>query len=339
MSSRARTVRISVTDTGEGMDRATRDRVFEPFFTTKEAGRGTGLGLSTVLAIVRQLGGAVEVDSECGRGTRFRLLFPALDGADGPAMAVEDAPRGNGTVLLVEDERLVRIAVRHYLQGLGYRTLVAAGAAEALRISEQHAGPIHALLTDVVMPDGLGKEVALRALARHPDLRVIYMSAHSREELDELGRLDGEAKLLQKPFDERSLALALSEALTHDRPPAGAGGRETILVVESSDAARLAMREYLEEMGYRVLATARATEALELARRHRIDLLLADCALPEMRGDELAQCLRLEQPGIQVILRPGAEERATRAGERPAGRPVDLDRLGSEVRSSLARRQ
>jgi CheY-like chemotaxis protein len=176
-------VMLAVRDTGCGMDEATRARIFEPFFTTKEVGKGTGLGLATVYGIVKQHGGSVEVESRPGTGATFQIFLPLAPekarGTPAPSPVSGRVPRGTETVLLVEDEERVRMIGRRALQSSGYRVLEAANGEEALRLSEQHSGPIHLLATDVVMPGMSGRQLADVLTERWPALRVLYMSGHT----------------------------------------------------------------------------------------------------------------------------------------------------------------
>jgi hypothetical protein len=200
-------VRLTVTDTGSGMDQATLEHVFEPFFTTKEAGKGTGLGLSTVYGLARQAGGCVEVTSELGNGTVFNLWLPKAEGQ--PAARVEtprpDAPAGTGEcVLVVEDEETVRTLTCRILERGGYRVLRSASPAEALRMLETLEEPIDLLLTDVVLPGMNGRELARRVLAARPGIKVIYMSGYAHNALSDRGVRAG-AILVNKPFTAEGL--------------------------------------------------------------------------------------------------------------------------------------
>jgi len=207
-----RYVVLSVVDDGSGMDEATVARIFEPFFTTKEAGKGTGLGLSTVFGIVEQAGGAVCVESEPGKGSRFDVYFPTTDAAvvEGPAPgAAALTGRGHETILLVEDEDQVRRLITGILQRGGYRVLEASSAGEAVLICEQHPAAIDLLLSDVVMPRLSGHDLARRLCALRPEMRVLLMSGYS----EHAARAPIDFPLLAKPIRPDLLAVKLREVL------------------------------------------------------------------------------------------------------------------------------
>jgi PAS domain S-box-containing protein len=206
---------ISVSDDGCGIDPAIRDRLFEPFFTTKEVGKGTGLGLSTVHGIVAQSGGSIDVESELGKGTTFHVSLPLVEGSDSTVLdAVDiDQLRGNETVLLVEDEAALRAVARRVLTGLGYTVLEARHGGDGARISAGHPGPIHLLITDVVMPVLGGRELTRRVRAQRPDIPVLYVTGYTDDELLRKGVLERGAQLLRKPFMPAELALAVWQLL------------------------------------------------------------------------------------------------------------------------------
>ncbi len=212
----SRAVLLSVTDTGCGMDAATQAKIFEPFFTTKEVGKGTGLGLSTVYGIVQQSGGTIDVASAPGRGTTFNVRFPASrdEVETAPlATAAPDHVRGGKTILLVEDEPVVRTLARRILERLGYSVLEAGGGPEALWALQQHAGPIHLLLTDVVIPEMSGPELAEQITTLRPATRVLYISGYSTDEVARHGAVRTGVVLLQKPFSTDALADAVRAVL------------------------------------------------------------------------------------------------------------------------------
>lgn len=212
-------VRLSVTDTGVGMDSHTRNHAFEPFFSTKYKGKGTGLGLATVYGIVRQSGGHVWVYSEPGRGATFKVYLPRVDAP--PDERKRNSPpsvqRGTETLLVVEDEAAVRCVAERILSGAGYRVLCAADAQEALRIAEVHGPEIALLLTDVVMPGMGGTELASRLGARYPNLKVLFASGYTDNALMHQGALEPGTLFVAKPFTIADLTSRVRAALDGPR--------------------------------------------------------------------------------------------------------------------------
>jgi len=208
---------LSVSDTGIGMDARTQARIFEPFFTTKELGRGTGLGLSTVYGVVKQSGGHIWVYSEPGQGTTFRIYLPRIEEAPRPEKPRPDSGknfRGTETILLVEDNEDLRELTSSLLTAGGYRVLEAETPDEAIQNARSHAGPIHLLLTDVVMPGINGRELADQLTSLRPELKVIYMSGYTG--FTHRGIVDSEAVLLQKPIARETLLRKIRGVLTSE---------------------------------------------------------------------------------------------------------------------------
>ena len=211
---------LAVTDTGIGMDAATKSRIFEPFFTTKEMGRGTGLGLATVYGIVQQSGGSIAVYSEPGHGTSFRICLPRAPSAGGSGVAPEQGPgTGTGTILLVEDEEAVRIAATRVLRRAGYTVLVAENGGEARSFVAAYAGDIHLLLTDVVLPGMTGPELANEVARLRPGIRVLYVSGYSPAAVRDQSRIPMGAVFLHKPFTPASLREKVEEILSANTRP------------------------------------------------------------------------------------------------------------------------
>jgi two-component system cell cycle sensor histidine kinase/response regulator CckA len=209
---------LAVTDDGLGMDAATADRIFEPFYTTKARGAGTGLGLSTVYGIVKQTGGRIEVESEPGKGTTFRLYFPQVaEEAEAFRPKPLDQPRlmGSETVLIVEDDEALRELAREMLESYGYTTLLAGDGAAALELAQKHPHPIQLLMTDILMPKMGGIELAERLSTLQPEVKVLYTSGYN----DSGGSLDGlaGARYLQKPYAMEEVARTVSELLESPR--------------------------------------------------------------------------------------------------------------------------
>ena len=213
----ARRVRLRVSDTGTGMPADVAQHVFEPFFTTKPKGEGTGLGLATVYGIVSQAGGTIHISSEPDVGTTFSIMLPVT--TEATAVIAEPAPylrvsKGE-TVLVVEDEAAVREVTGRILGRAGYSVITAASGPEAIEIARGHHGTIHLLVTDVVMPQMLGKEVAERIRAIVPGIDVLFMSGYTRPVLTAEGRLDPGVALVQKPFSEVDLLAMAGQVLDH----------------------------------------------------------------------------------------------------------------------------
>jgi two-component system cell cycle sensor histidine kinase/response regulator CckA len=213
-------VALAVSDTGIGMDRATQARIFEPFFTTKPQDKGTGLGLSTVFGIVQQGGGSVCVTSEPGTGTTFKIYLPRVDAAVDAAgpQAAPPTNRGAETILLVEDDDQVRAIARVILRKHGYEVIEARHAGEALLLCEQHPGTIHLLLSDVVMPQMSGPELAKRLANVRPEMKLICISGYTDDSVLRHGVLDVQIAYLQKPITPETLARKVREVL--DSPKA-----------------------------------------------------------------------------------------------------------------------
>jgi CheY-like chemotaxis protein len=206
---------IAVSDTGTGMDENTKAHAFEPFFTTKAQGRGTGLGLSTVFGIVRQSGGGVDIYSALGKGTSAKVYLPRVDQpelVESPEQRAQ-ASKGTETILVAEDDDMVRSLVKETLQRHGYDVLDAAGPVEAQKISDGHRGNIHLLITDVVMPKINGRDLATRLLRRRPTMKVLYMSGYTDGAVVNNGILRKEVAFLQKPFTPAALADKVREVL------------------------------------------------------------------------------------------------------------------------------
>ncbi len=209
-------VLVAVSDTGHGMDERTQAKIFEPFFTTKEQGKGTGLGLATVHGIVRQSGGHVAVYSEVGRGTTFKVYLPQVAGqplSGKSNSGVRPMPRGTETVLMVEDEDSVRALGRHILQSCGYTVLEASDGLHALEVSTAHTGPIHLLISDVVMPNLGGRQLAVKMREARPECLILFLSGYTDDAVIRHGILEAEFAFLQKPYTPSLLASKVRSVL------------------------------------------------------------------------------------------------------------------------------
>jgi two-component system cell cycle sensor histidine kinase/response regulator CckA len=210
-------VMVAVSDTGHGMDSATRQKIFEPFFTTKQQRKGTGLGLATVYGMVKQSGGDIWVYSEPGQGSTFKLYFPRVAEPVSTGSVAESALSRqvcSETVMLVEDEAQVRELTERMLKQLGYSVLTAAHGDEAIELSRAHPGEVSLLVTDVVMPNMSGKLVADALVASRPGLKVLYLSGYTENTVVDHGVLDSNVNFLAKPFSRETLARKVREILS-----------------------------------------------------------------------------------------------------------------------------
>jgi CheY-like chemotaxis protein len=214
-------VRLVVSDDGSGMDKETLSHLFEPFFTTKVMGKGTGLGLATVYGAVKQNNGFINVDSKNGEGTTFTIHLPRHVGAEGVAEARADAapavPRGRETILVAEDEPAILKMIKRVFERQGYTVLTASGPGEALRIAKEHSGEVHLLLSDVVMPDMNGRDLATCLMGLYPHLKLLFMSGFTADIIAEKGVLDAGVNFIQKPFSKEELAAKVRAVLDGEK--------------------------------------------------------------------------------------------------------------------------
>ena len=214
-------VLLAVTDSGCGMDAATKDRIFDPFFTTKPSGKGTGLGLTIVYGIVKQSGGSIMVSSKPGFGTTFDIYLPRVDQAPEfePRMGeIGKIERGSLTILIVEDDAALLQVTRRSLDEIGYTILSARNAAEAMDTSMQYQGAIHLMITDVIMPGISGSRLAARLSPARPEMKVLYVSGYTDDAIVHHGVLENGLAFLQKPFSPKALARKVSELLGRYSP-------------------------------------------------------------------------------------------------------------------------
>jgi PAS domain S-box-containing protein len=338
-------VRLSVTDTGFGMDDETRAHIFEPFFTTKEEGKGTGLGLAIAYGIVKQSGGDLQVTSVVGVGTTFTAYFPQVDDAAGDeqwqTQTTPSQTAVNGaTILLVEDDPPVRTVVKAFLDQAGYRVLTADSPAHALELCDTLADGIDLLLTDVVMPAMNGPELARQVLQRHPKLKVLFMSGHTREGPEWGSRSTGQdegadsAAIIQKPFTAETLTARVSEVL-------GAAGAASVLIVDDEVLVRSYFREVLERAGYQVHEAGDGKQAMQIMDEQTVDLMITDLVMPDQEGLETLRDVKQRGRRVKVIAVSGAAPNYLKVAKLMGAdstltKPVMAEELVAEVRRVLA---
>ncbi|HUJ28429.1 MAG TPA: PAS domain S-box protein [Myxococcales bacterium] len=342
-------VTLTVTDTGVGMSPEVQARIFEPFFTTKEKGRGTGLGLSTVIGIVEQSGGAISVQSEPGRGSSFCISLPASSGPvvtrQPPSLA--QPAGGNETVLVVEDQQELRRLICTVLAGSGYRVVQARSGAEAVRLLESEAGPVHLLLTDVVMPQMGGPAVAAEVLRLRPQARVVYMSGYTDDAVVRHGVEASRVAFMQKPFSPASLLATIREVLDQPAPvptPRPPAARARLLLLDDEPVMRRLVKMVLA--AHEVVALDDGNEALaRIGGGERFDGILCDLGMEKLGGIEFFAMLQQRDAaaaGRVLFLTGGATtDRARDFLEQHAGRvlrkPVANDTLRAAVAALLSR--
>jgi len=329
---------ICVSDTGIGMDGATRGKAFEPFFTTKEPGRGTGLGLSMVYGYVKQSGGHVSIYSEVGQGTTVKIYLPRRQGQGKTAVQPEETvvPEGGGgeTVLVVEDDEDVRNTVVDMLSNLGYRVLKAKDAASALAIVESGV-PVDVLFSDVVMPGPMrSPEMARKVRERLPGIAVLFTSGYTDNAIVHTGRLDAGIELLSKPYTHEALARKVRQMLVSggaklepvdaaaadmvDGAPTLAAAvadgmaidmprHQRVVFVEDDDLLRASTAELMRTLGFDVIEARNDVEAMAALCGEGIDILLTDVGLGGVSGVDLAIDACRLRPALRVIFVSGYE--------------------------------
>jgi two-component system cell cycle sensor histidine kinase/response regulator CckA len=209
-------VMLAVEETGCGMNRETQARIFDPFFTTKEVGKGTGMGLATVYGIVKQSGGYIWVYGELNKGTVFKVYLPLVNESAQPARQEQTDVtrlRGSETILLAEDSNSLREMAKEYLESVGYSVIESASGKEALQHAREFNGIIHLLLTDIVMPEMSGPELAAEIAAARPGIKIIYTSGYTDEAFSRQGILDPGVNFIQKPYRPKALGRKIREVL------------------------------------------------------------------------------------------------------------------------------
>ena len=288
---------ISVKDTGVGMDEATQAHLFEPYFTTKETGKGSGLGLSTIHGIIVQSGGHIQVKSAPAAGTTFRVFLPKIEGSASLPERIEATHYlfGTETVVVVEDQAEVRAYTAAALKAYGYQVRTAENPRAALLVAQREGKGIDLVLTDVVMPDMSGRDLAARLALIRPSLKVLYMSGYSSDLMAREGVLDDGLVLLEKPFSPEQLAQKVREVLG----PSKVLGR--VLVLAEPEVRRL-LHELLSRGGFDVVEAAGGGQTGAAEQASPVDLVITELPTAEQRAIKTVRELREQMPGVAVIV-------------------------------------
>jgi len=335
-------VLLTISDTGCGMTRDTLAHLFEPFFTTKEQGKGTGLGLATAYGIIKQSAGHITAYSEPEQGTTFKVYLPRVgEPVETPeARAAEFSVGGTETILLAEDEQSVRDLVHRVLTEHGYDVLCAANGRAAVALAEGCERPIHLLLTDVVMPQMSGSQVAEKMRRIHPESRVLFMSGYTQDAIVHHGVLAAELNFLPKPCPTGLLLRRVREVL--DGHAAGGPRVRRVLLVDDSEDERILQGRLLAKVGCEVLHAGNGVEALAVLEREAVDAVITDVNMPTMNGFALTEAIRRSPRlrGLPVIILSGSSTDEDHARSLGAGATVCLNKgtaTPQEILNCLAR--
>ena len=301
---------FAVTDTGRGMTPEVKQRAFEPFFTTKPPGQGVGLGLSSAYGIVKQSGGCIVFESEPGRGTTCRIFLPR--GGD----RVESAPadlegRASGQrqrILVVEDDPAIRLLIEEVLSDAGYDVMIAGSGSKAVQLANEYEGIIHLLLTDVLLPNMGGNEIAARITADRPETKVLFMSGFTGNVVGDRKNLAPGAEFLQKPFSPDALCEKIGSMLSTTSFPSSSPSSSIrrVLVVDDDPSLRNLLAQTLEGAGFQTFVAEDGRDARMQVEERSIDLVITDLAMPGEEGMELIRTLKKKQPNIKIVAMSGA---------------------------------
>ena len=332
-------VHLSVSDSGVGMSDETLAHLFEPFFTTKNQEKGAGLGLATAYGIIKQSGGSITVESELGKGSTFHVYLPRV----GEAVSLPEVARpavttlrGTETVLVVEDQEEVRKLAQLVLKSYGYKVVLAANGWEALLYSERHVGPIHLMLTDVLMPGMTGQELADRLRPLRPEMEVVFMSGYMENETVHPHALKAGANFLAKPFSPDALATKVREVLG---PPRSAG---MILVIDGDDDTRSFMQAVLGSVGFAVLEADGVAQAQRHLDGEDVNLVLVDLGQSGQQQLEMIRTFQRRRPNLKVIAMSATfGDEFLRSAEALGARatlakPIRADQLLETIRRTMA---
>jgi len=316
-----RYVKLSITDSGHGMDEDTRKQIFEPFFTTKKDGKGTGLGLSMVYGIIRQHRGMIHVYSEPAKGSRFSIYMPAGEGVELPdeGKTVEPVRGGHETILLAEDDNQIRFLTRRILEEAGYHVLTASSGEEAISLYRKYAGEINLLFLDIIMPGKGGQVVYKKIRSLNPGIKCLFTSGYSDTAVHTNFILNKDFSLIQKPYKNEQLLVTVRQILDREEKSCTTeeissetntiypGNTGKILIVDDEESIRDICLFHIEDMGFHGLSASGGEEAVKIFRKHAEEILcvVIDLQMPNMKGTETFREIKSIRPDIPVIFSSG----------------------------------
>ena len=292
-------VRVTVSDTGQGIAPEAIDRIFDPYFTTKEVGKGTGMGLSVVHGIIKSHGGAISVDSELGKGTTFSVLFPVIEKqADSEIETDEEFPTGSERILFVDDEESMVYVGRYRLERLGYQVEAQTSPVQALKLFQAKSDQFDLVITDMTMPRMTGDMLVKEILKIRPDMPTILCTGFS-EKIDEVRSKElGISAYIEKPLDRCDLAKLVRKVLDNKKEEQVTG---RVLVIEDEPQMRKMLKQMLEEKGCDVVEASDGNEGIKLYRANPFDLIVTDIIMPEKEGIETIMELKKDFPYVKII--------------------------------------
>ena len=292
-------VRVTVSDTGQGIVPEAIDRIFDPYFTTKEVGKGSGMGLSVVHGIIKSHGGAISVESELGKGTTFNVLFPVVEKqADSEIETDEELPTGNERILFVDDEESMVYVGRYILERLGYQVEAQTSPVQALKLFQANPDQFDLVITDMTMPKMTGDQLAKEILKIRPDIPTILCTGFSEKMDEEKTKEIGIRQYIEKPLERRVLAKLVRKVLDNKKDEQVTG---RILVIEDDPQMRTMLRQMLEAKGCDVVEASDGNEGIKLYRGNPADLIITDLIMPEKEGIETIIELRRDFPDVKII--------------------------------------
>ncbi len=337
-------VKLTVSDTGHGIEKENLEQIFDPFFTTKEVGKGTGMGLSVVHGIVKEHNGSITVQSEAGKGTAFHVLFPVIEDKVKSEIESEEAPaKGSERILFVDDEESLVLAAKKNLEDLGYDVITKRNPVEALELFKEHPDEFDLVITDMTMPEMTGDRFAKEIMKINPNTTIVVCTGHSDRMNEEQAKEMGINAYIMKPYLASEIATAIRQVFDNEKGPVPVTPKR-ILIVDDEAQIRTMLRKILEDAGYEVSEAPDGKVALWIHKEKPADLIITDLIMPEKEGIETILELKKDFPDVKMIAISGGGkgdlatylDLARKSGADSAlGKPFEKEELLKEVKDLL----